>query len=39
MLFENGDRIVFAGDSEYSYMAVGVIYNEADEKWYCWVLQ
>mgnify|MGYP001027842162 FL=1 len=25
----------YVGDSEYSYMAVGVIYNEADEKWYC----
>lgn len=25
----------YVGDSEYSYMAVGVIYNEADGKWYC----
>ena len=25
----------YVGDSEYRYMAVGVIYNEADEKWYC----
>ena len=25
----------YVGDSEYSYMAVGVYYNEADSKWYC----
>lgn len=25
----------YVGDSEYSYMAVGVHYNEADGKWYC----
>jgi len=25
----------YVGDSEYSYMAVGVIYNETDDKWYC----
>ena len=25
----------YVGDSEYSYMAVGVHYNESDGKWYC----
>ena len=25
----------YVGDSEYSYMAVGVHYNEAEGKWYC----
>lgn len=25
----------YVGDSEYSYMAVGVYYNELDGKWYC----
>lgn len=25
----------YVGDSEYSYMAIGVHYNEADGKWYC----
>lgn len=25
----------YVGDSEYSYMAVGVYYNETDSKWYC----
>lgn len=25
----------YVGSSEYSYMAVGVYYNEADDKWYC----
>lgn len=25
----------YVGDSEYSYMAVGVHYNEVDGKWYC----
>ena len=25
----------YVGDSEYSYMAVGVIHNESDGKWYC----
>ncbi len=25
----------YVGDSEYSYMAVGVVYNESDNKWYC----
>ena len=25
----------YVGNSEYSYMAVGVYYNQADSKWYC----
>lgn len=34
--FKNSSKHwAYVGDSEYSYMAVGVHYNEADGKWYC----
>ena len=25
----------YVGDSQYGYMAVGVYYNQSEEKWYC----
>ncbi len=34
--FKNSSKHwAYVGDSEYNYMAVGVIYNESDGKWYC----
>ena len=34
--FKNSSKHwAYVGDSEYSYMAVGVHYNESDGKWYC----
>lgn len=34
--FKNSSKHwAYVGDSEYSYMAVGVHYNETDGKWYC----
>lgn len=34
--FKNSSKHwTYVGDSEYSYMAVGVHYNESDGKWYC----